>query len=192
MRTDTLLRRDGRAVAVDVCTGPLERARGLLGRSAPAPGLALWIAPCRAVHTWGMRYPIDVAFLDERGLILKVVSVLAPRRFAMDARAASVLEFRAGECARLGVKPGERLVLPSRRVKAAPRGEPLTRDHAVRVLAAATVIVTLWMLAGCRAAVPSAAALGSTFAPTAGPTGLARVPQASAGTSAPRAVGILS
>ena len=45
----------------------LSRLVGLLGTAAIAEGEGLWIVPCRSVHTLGMRYPIDVAFLDARG-----------------------------------------------------------------------------------------------------------------------------
>lgn len=40
---------------------------GLLGTAAIAEGEGLWIVPCRSVHTLGMRYPVDVAFLDAQG-----------------------------------------------------------------------------------------------------------------------------
>jgi uncharacterized membrane protein (UPF0127 family) len=149
MRTDTLLRRDGRRIALDVCAGPVERARGLLGRPAPPPGVALWITPCSAVHTCGMRYPIDVAFVDERGLVVRVVPDCPPWRAAADRRAASALEMRAGESARLGLRAGERLFLPTLARKPAVREESISPERALRLVAIAAVVATLWILGGC-------------------------------------------
>ena len=42
------------------------RAKGLLGRAGMDPGEALWIVPCSSIHTFFMRFPIDVLFLDEK------------------------------------------------------------------------------------------------------------------------------
>ena len=59
-------------------TGRLARARGLLGRPSLPSGEARWIAPCRGVHTCGMRFPIDVVALDVSGTVVDVVSDLRP------------------------------------------------------------------------------------------------------------------
>lgn len=53
-------------------TRTLERMRGLLGRSTLGGDEALWIAPCNAVHTIGMRMPIDIVLLARDGSILAV------------------------------------------------------------------------------------------------------------------------
>ena len=54
------------------------RLRGLLGTSELVPGDGLWIRPCRQVHMFGMRYPIDVVFLDERFDVVHTIPALAP------------------------------------------------------------------------------------------------------------------
>jgi len=72
------------------------RARGLLGVRHLAASDALWLIPCRAVHTIGMRIAIDVVFLDARGKVLAVVTNLLPYRLAICWRAASALELAAG------------------------------------------------------------------------------------------------
>ncbi|OZI63289.1 hypothetical protein CAL28_10835 [Bordetella genomosp. 11] len=72
------------------------RLRGLLCRRRPRPGLALWLAPCRAVHTFGMRYPLDIVFLDAGGRAVSVVRGLRPWRVALCLRAVSVVELEAG------------------------------------------------------------------------------------------------
>ncbi len=98
------------------------RLRGLIGRPAPAPGEALWLAPCRQVHTLGMGYPIDVVFLGEAQGVLLVVTLKPWRisRFVADAR--GVLELAAGEATRLGIAQGGRLELVT-----AGRGGPKRR-----------------------------------------------------------------
>jgi hypothetical protein len=88
----------------------LSRLAGLLGTAAIAEGEGLWIVPCRSVHTLGMRYPIDVAFLDARGVVVGILEGLPPNRVGRvfrDARGA--LELRAGTLAATGTAPGDRL-----------------------------------------------------------------------------------
>jgi uncharacterized protein len=86
-----------------------DRLRGLLGRPALEPGRGLLIAPCVAVHTFGMRYPIDVAFLDRLGRVVGLRRGLGRMRFAACTRASAALELPAGEIARLGLWNGCRI-----------------------------------------------------------------------------------
>ena len=114
---------DGRDVAiVELATSPLTRARGLLGQSGLAPGRALWLAPCRAIHTVGMRFVIDVVFLDREHRVVTVFDALEPYRLAWGGwRAHGALEFAGGEAGRLGLSPGQRLELRSAAVDLAAR-----------------------------------------------------------------------
>lgn len=50
------------------------------------------LVPCRSIHTLGMSGPIDVAFFDASGLVLRAYAGLPPRRFLRCRRAAGVLE----------------------------------------------------------------------------------------------------
>ena len=104
---------DGRNLAgVELATSPLVRARGLLGRASLALGEALWLAPCRSIHTVGMQFAIDVVFLDRASCVVRVVADLVPYRFTWGGwRAHGALEFAAGEAARLGLSAGQRLQL---------------------------------------------------------------------------------
>jgi uncharacterized protein len=88
----------------------LSRLVGLLGTAAIAEGGGLWIVPCRSVHTVGMLYPIDVAFLDAQGVVVGTLEGFPPNRVGRvfrDARGA--LELRAGTLAATGTAPGDRL-----------------------------------------------------------------------------------
>ena len=102
-----------------------DRLRGLLGKPPPAPGHALLITPCVSVHTAFMRYPIDIVFLNSRGIILKIVETLRPWRIAACWRARHTLELAAGEARRLGLMPGEQVDLAPATPHASrsPRGE---------------------------------------------------------------------
>jgi uncharacterized membrane protein (UPF0127 family) len=56
------------------------RARGFLGRPMPQAGEGLFLSPCRAVHMIGMRYPLDVIFLDRNGGVVAAYESLRPNR----------------------------------------------------------------------------------------------------------------
>lgn len=87
------------------------RAVGLLATPRLEDPSGLWIAPCNSVHTFGMRYPIDVVFLARDGAVQRVVAGLRPWRAAACRRAHTTLELRAGLAGRLDLTPGRRLAL---------------------------------------------------------------------------------
>ena len=62
------------------------RNRGLLGRDGLDRGSALILAPCASVHTWFMRFPIDVVFVKKTGEVAKVRSAVGPWRIAVALR----------------------------------------------------------------------------------------------------------
>lgn len=72
-----------------------ERARGLIGRPPPPPGEGLLIPKCNCVHTFFMRYPIDIVFLDEANHPVKTVRHVRPWRLWVWGgwRARKALEF---------------------------------------------------------------------------------------------------
>ena len=84
------------------------RLFGLLALPPLARDEALLIRPCSSVHTFGMGYAIDIAFVDRAGTILRVVT-LGPRRGALCRGAHAAVEMAAGTAARLGLGPGQRL-----------------------------------------------------------------------------------
>ena len=88
------------------------RAVGLLTRSGLEPGEALWIVPSRGVHTWGMRFAIDVLALDEGGTVIDCVSNLQPWRMRLPKKGtAGVLELPAGTLAASRTGLGHQIVL---------------------------------------------------------------------------------
>ena len=88
------------------------RAVGLLSRDGLEPGEALWIVPSRGVHTWGMRFAIDVLALDAAGTVIDCVSNLKPWRLRLPRRGtAGVLELPAGTLQASGTAVGHHVLL---------------------------------------------------------------------------------
>ena len=74
-----------------------QRRRGLLGRSELDPEEGIYIVPCEGIHTFRMKFPIDVAFLGKDGKVLVVHHSLKPNRISrIVLRAQGVLELSAG------------------------------------------------------------------------------------------------
>jgi uncharacterized membrane protein (UPF0127 family) len=112
--------RNGRILADQVATAfdSTSRRRGLLGRAELSRRSALIIAPTNAIHTFFMRFTIDVAFMSKDGRVLKVYHALAPWRVAGALRAHAVIELPPGTLMEADVRPGDRL-----RLTAAGQGE---------------------------------------------------------------------
>lgn len=106
----TLVLGDGRRIAVDVAATRAARRRGLLGRGS-VDGGALLITKCRSVHTLGMRFGIDVAYLDETMRVLRVRTMVPWRVGPVVWRARSVLEADGGAFAKWGLRAGDCLVV---------------------------------------------------------------------------------
>lgn len=88
------------------------RLRGLLGRAPITPGEGLLLVPCRSVHTFGMGYPIDVAFLDATGTVVALYPALEPGRISRTHRTATqALELPSGTFASSGTEVGDALLL---------------------------------------------------------------------------------
>jgi len=95
---------------VSVASNVLARSAGLLGTVAPDPGKALYLVPCKAVHTFGMKYPLDVVFLDIQGRVIKLVQNLAPNKMTSFVPAANcVLELPPNTIAVAPIETGDEL-----------------------------------------------------------------------------------
>ena len=87
------------------------RVRGFLRRPEPDHGEGLLLSPCRAVHAFGMKYPLDVIFLDRRGIVVALYAPLKPGRpTAWHARAKYALELPQGTIGASGTRAGDHLV----------------------------------------------------------------------------------
>ena len=97
---------DSRVLAsAQIAVDRRSRRRGLLGRDDIDGAMVL--EPCRWVHTIGMRFDIDVAYLDRDGYVLRTAT-MARHRVALPApRAHRVIEARAGSFERWGLHPGD-------------------------------------------------------------------------------------
>jgi uncharacterized membrane protein (UPF0127 family) len=99
------------ATLVEIAASRTARRRGLLGRDGLAQSSAMLLAPCGAVHTIGMRFPIDVVFVDRQGFAVKIVRNLRPWRMALAGGGRAVIEMAAGSLGWGQVLPGDRLFL---------------------------------------------------------------------------------
>jgi uncharacterized membrane protein (UPF0127 family) len=107
-----LTREDGRVVCEHllVAARPLRRMRGLLGRSELPSDQGILLRPARSVHTFFMRFPIDVVFLDRDEIVVGIEPALSPWKTAGHRGAKAVVELAAGECKRRGLQVGDRVV----------------------------------------------------------------------------------
>lgn len=106
-----LAREDGTVVCqrCTVADRMFSRMKGLLGRKSLAEGEGILIRPAPSIHTFFMRFPIDVVFLSKEGEVLKVAENVRPWRARSCRGAHSVLELSAGETQRRGIAVGQRL-----------------------------------------------------------------------------------
>jgi uncharacterized protein len=103
--------RNDRIVARNLLTAFDSKSRrtGLLKHDSLPEGSALIIAPTQAIHTFSMRFSIDVAFVSKDGLVLKVRHAVPPRRIAVSWRAFAVIELPAGALESSDTRLGDRL-----------------------------------------------------------------------------------
>jgi uncharacterized membrane protein (UPF0127 family) len=103
--------RNNRIVARTLLTAfdSASRRKGLLDHDGLADGSAMIIAPTSAIHTFAMRFTIDVMFVSKDGRVLKVRRDLKPRRIAAAWRAFAVVELPAGSIERSDTRPGDLL-----------------------------------------------------------------------------------
>ena len=86
------------------------RKKGLLGRDTLPRGEGLYLVPCQWIHMFGMRFPIDVVFVDRNGKVLTIHHALKPNRISkLVWRAEGALELPAGTLAEAGTEIGDQL-----------------------------------------------------------------------------------
>jgi hypothetical protein len=99
------------ATRLEVAASGKTRRKGLLGRDGLDTGEGLWIIPCESVHTFFMRFPIDLVYLDRENRIRKVRERVGPWRLSACLSAHSVLELPAGAIRATETQRGDTLEL---------------------------------------------------------------------------------
>ena len=84
------------AELAEVAGSNAKRSKGLLGRTGLARGEGMWIVPCEAVHTFFMRFPIDLIYLDRKLKVKKVRMGVPAWRISACLTAHSVIELPVG------------------------------------------------------------------------------------------------
>jgi len=113
------------------------RLRGFLGHSAPETGEGLLLSPCQAVHTYGMRFSLDIVFLDRDGIVVALYERLAPgSRTKMEVRARHALELPEGTIQATGTASGDHIAwvpadsAPTNGVRPVPRSAARADERA--------------------------------------------------------------
>lgn len=109
LRVRNVTRQTVLATGLEVARSGPRRRKGLLGRAGLAQGEGLWIVPCESVHTFFMRFPIDLVYLDRKHRVRKVRNAVGAWRLSACFTAHSVLELPAGTARATGTLRGDAL-----------------------------------------------------------------------------------
>ena len=102
------------ADAAEVADTSAKRRTGLLKHDRLDPGHGLWIVPCESVHSFFMKFAIDLVYLDRNKKVRKVRHRMVPWRLSACLSAHSILELPAGVAAASGTQAGDQLELVDR------------------------------------------------------------------------------
>ena len=97
------------ADAAEVADTSEKRRTGLLKHTGLAPGEGLWIVPCESVHTFFMKFAIDLLYIDKKHVVRKTVPNVAPWRLSMCLPAHSIVELPAGSIEPTATVKGDQL-----------------------------------------------------------------------------------
>jgi uncharacterized protein len=100
--------------AIDVADTSSKRRTGLLKHRGLEPDHGLWIVPCESVHTFFMKFPIDLVYLDKQHRVRKVRHAVPAWRMSACLSAHSVIELPAGTLAESGTQAGDELKIETR------------------------------------------------------------------------------
>jgi len=95
------------ATELEIARSFAARSKGLLGRRVMPPGSGMLIDPCSSVHTWFMRFPIDVIFVDGKNRVVGLRRNLKPWRMAWSWRGTKTIELPAGTIAATNTQVGD-------------------------------------------------------------------------------------
>lgn len=89
-----------------------KRFKGLIGKNSLSCNEALWIKPCKAVHTFGMKFPVDLVFLNKQNVVISTLEIVQPNRLPPILLVPySVLEVAAGRIAETETRPGDLITM---------------------------------------------------------------------------------
>ena len=95
---------------VTVADNLFTRMKGLLGKNEMMQGEALWIKPCTSVHTFGMKFPIDVIFLNRKNRVAALIENMQQNRLTrLYLSAVSTLELPAGTIEKTDIRVGDEI-----------------------------------------------------------------------------------
>jgi uncharacterized protein len=102
------------ASAAELAGTSQARRLGLRGRDGMDDDAALVIAPTQGVHTFGMKFPLDIVGVRKNGEVVTVQCSVRRRRIVLSLRAFAMVELPGGACDRTGIRVGDRLLAESR------------------------------------------------------------------------------
>ncbi|HEX8031290.1 MAG TPA: DUF192 domain-containing protein [Vicinamibacterales bacterium] len=97
------------AKRIEVAGDSASRKKGLLGRDGLEPGTAIVIAPCQGVHTFGMRFNIDIVGVARDGTVVKIRTDVPRRRIVLAWKAHAIIELPSGTADACNLKVGNQL-----------------------------------------------------------------------------------
>ena len=97
------------ATHAEVAKTSTTRQKGLLGRTGLPEGGGLWIIPCESVHTFFMKFPIDLVYIDRKNVVKKVRRNVGPWKLSACLTAHSIIELPVGVIDRSHTAPGDKL-----------------------------------------------------------------------------------
>lgn len=109
MRIRNLTRQTEIASCAETADHSAARNKGLLGRTGLPTGGGLWIVPCESVHTFFMKFPLDLVYLDRNKKVKKVRDNVGPWRLSACLSAHSIIELPAGTIANTQTQRGDQL-----------------------------------------------------------------------------------
>ena len=95
--------------AIDVADTSAKRATGLLKHTELRAGEGLWIVPCEGVHTYFMKFPLDLVYIDKKNVVRKVVRNVPPWRASFCLMAHSIVELPVGTIEGSATRKGDEL-----------------------------------------------------------------------------------
>ena len=109
LKISNLTRQTILAENAEVARTSAARQKGLLGRTSLPEGGGLWIIPCESVHTFFMKFPIDLVYINRKNIVKKVRRNVGPWKLSACLSAHSIIELPVGAIDRSQTGPGDKI-----------------------------------------------------------------------------------